>query len=111
MNRYIFVLAVLLSSSAFAEGGKEIGNGGKGIVCHSDTPQVTVRPLDLVKAVDAWGMTLVPAEGKDEYEKAENLAKRIGVYEVERSNRYIEDIRLFAANSRMFDNYDLFNTD
>ena len=111
MRMMILVLSLFAATTAFAEGGKEIGNGGKGLVCHRDTPEMKVRVLDMIKAVDAWGFQLVPADGKDEIEKAVNLAKRIGLHETQRAERYTYRIEHFLENSRMFDNYDLFNTD
>ncbi len=112
MKTKLFLLSLALSSSlSYGQGGgKEIGNGGKGILCTNGEVE-TLRVLDLVKGQDAWGFVYEQTQGENPFDLAANLVDRIEKFDPVRAKNYKKEIQEFLSNSRMFNNYDLFNID
>ena len=88
-----------------ADGGKIIGNGGKGFVCPEESGQ-RVYLLDYIKATHDWNLYIIPATGNDEYEKAKELAKRISVFDPIRSKYYVAAINDFKSNHQLINYHD-----
>lgn len=92
------------------DSGKDIGNGGIGVVCTDKDGNETVEFLDLMKARVFWNMKVATIEGDNEIEMAKNVISKIREVDPQRYLKYKKDIENFYSESKILRDYVLGST-
>ncbi len=94
------ILAFLASARVFA--GAEGGGGGEVVVCPASAAGQTYRLADFQAGERQWRLHILPANGADEFTKAQSMIGNISQYDPERAERYLKDLETFRPGTQAY---------
>lgn len=93
---------MILFVSAVAHAGFRRGNGGSVLICDQNQGK-TYQLLDLFEAETRYHFSVQPAEGADEFQKAQNLIDRLARLNPSRRDLYTGWLKSFKSESQFID--------